>query len=144
MAIDAELWTIPLFAAFEPVALQELVASASLRNLKPGEVLFRRGEASDGGFVLTRGVIKLSSREDGRRANEKLVRPVALLGEIALIAPTTRPATGVAQEPSTLFHIRRAQFLLTLENHGATAGRVRELVKDRLEQFAETLRYSTE
>lgn len=141
MALEAELWRIPLFAAFEPTALQRLVLGATTRTLRPGDVLFRRGEEADRGFVLAKGAIALTTGEDGD-AREKIVRPVALLGEIAVIAPTMRPATATARETATLLEIPRTLFCETLESHPATAGRVRALFKDRLAQFSQTLSFS--
>jgi CRP-like cAMP-binding protein len=48
---------IPLFDAMEPQALRSLVFGGETRLLRAGETLFRRGEASDCGFVLTSGSI---------------------------------------------------------------------------------------
>jgi CRP-like cAMP-binding protein len=138
MAVDAELWRIPLFAALEPVALQELVLGATTRALAPGELLFSRGEAAQGGFVLTTGAIVLETREQGG-GPEKIVKPVTLIGEIALIAPTARPTFARAREDSTLLEIPRALFRETLESHPKTAGRVRALFKERLAQLAKSL-----
>jgi CRP-like cAMP-binding protein len=138
MALDAELWRIPLFAALEPVALQELVLGARSRALRQGDLLFSRGEAAESGFVLTQGAIVLETRAQGG-GPEKIVTPVALLGEIALIAPTARPAFATAREDSTLLEIPRALFRETLENHPTTAGRVRALLKERLAQLGKNL-----
>jgi CRP-like cAMP-binding protein len=140
MAFDAELWRIPLFAAFEPIALQELVLGARTRTLRPGDLLFSRGEAADGGFILTKGAIVLELRENDAR--EKIVRPVALLGEVAVIAPTTRPATAIARDASALLEIPRTLFCETLEAHPATAARVRTLFKIRLGQLKANLSLS--
>lgn len=140
MAIDAEVWRIAVFASFEPAALHELMAAAVARTLRAGETLFRRGEEADGGFLLTKGAIVLVTRDAGKQ--EKILRPVALLGEVAMIAPTTRPVTAIAREPSTVLAIPRALFCGTLEAHPVTAGRVRALFKDRLEQFSASLSVS--
>ena len=51
MAVNSDienLKSIPLFTAFEPGALQLLVFGAETRLLRAGDVLFRRGEASNG------------------------------------------------------------------------------------------------
>ena len=42
---------IPLFSIFEPNALRMLALSTETRLLRAGDVLFRRGEMSDGGYV---------------------------------------------------------------------------------------------
>ena len=141
MAVDADLWRIAVFAAFEPAALQELVVGAVPRALRAGETLFRRGEEAEGGFLLSKGAILLLTQDAGGK-HEKLLRPLALLGEVAMIAPTTRPVTAIAREPSTVLAISRALFCETLEAHPVTAGRVRSLFKDRLAQFSAGLSFS--
>lgn len=137
-AQTAELWRIPLFSVFDPEALRELAAGATLRSLRAGDVLFRRGEAADCGFVFSKGAIAV----DGGAAPNMILHPPALIGEIALIAPTTRPVTVTAREASSFLTIPRPLFRQTLEKHPATALRVRHLFKDRLEQFAASLRFA--
>lgn len=126
---------IPLFATFEPAALRMLAFSAETRLLHPGDVLFRRGEASDGGYILTMGSIGLDPHDDGRPP-EVAVAPWTLIGETALAAPTTRPSTAVASEPSTVLRVGRPLFLQILEQHPATAARAREYFRSRLVDFA--------
>ena len=143
MALDPEtdeLWRIALFTVFDPDAMQAIVAGARMRNLRAGDVVFRRGEEADCGFVLTRGAIALEARDIGF-PQEKILRPVAILGEIAMIASTKRPATAIAREPSSLMMISRALFCHTLEKHPTTAARVRKLFKDRLAQFTPALNF---
>lgn len=133
------LGRIPLFATFEPSALRMLAFSAETRLLHPGDVLFRRGEASDGGFILTMGAIGLDPRSDGfgdGRPPQVTLAPWTLIGETALVAPTTRPSTAVASEPSTVLRVGRPLFLQILEQHPATAARAREYFRSRLVDFA--------
>ncbi|WP_348645806.1 cyclic nucleotide-binding domain-containing protein [Methylocystis sp. H15] len=125
---------IPLFSIFEPNALRMLALSAETRLLRAGDVLFRRGEMSDGGYVLTLGSIALTAANDGR-PRSKIVRPWTLIGETALLAPSTRPAGAIAQEPATVLKILRPLFHLILEQHPATAARVRDFFRCRLLDF---------
>jgi CRP-like cAMP-binding protein len=142
MATDTDVWRIAVFAAFEPAALQELMAGAVPRLLRAGETLFRRGEEADGGFLLVEGAILLVTPDASKQ--EKILRPVTLLGEVAMIAPTTRPVTAIAREPSTVLAISRSLFCGTLEAHPVTAGRVRSLFKNRLAQFSAGLSFPAE
>ena len=98
-------------------------------------MLFRRGETADGGYLLAAGAIAIEGREPGAPA-EKILRPLVLLGETALVAATSRPMTAFAREPSTVLKISRTLFHQILEKHPATAARVRALFQDRLTQFA--------
>ncbi len=138
MALDTELdalTRIDLFAVFEAEALRALVYGAETRLLRAGNVLFRRGEAADGGYLLATGSIAIEGRDPGAQV-EKILRPLLLIGEIALIAATARPVTMFAREPSTVLKISRTLFHDILEKHPVTASRVRRLFQDRLQQFA--------
>lgn len=118
MALDddiANLRRIPLFEDFEVEALRLLTFSAETKLLRAGDALFRRGEPSDGGYILTNGSIALEKHDDGRPA-DKVLRPFALIGETALITETTRPVTAIAREPATILKITRALFLRILED----------------------------
>jgi CRP-like cAMP-binding protein len=98
-------------------------------------VLFRRGETADGGYLLAAGAIAIEGREPGAPAR-KILRPLVLLGETALVAATSRPMTAFAREPSIVLKISRTLFHQILEKHPTTAARVRQLFQDRLTQFA--------
>jgi CRP-like cAMP-binding protein len=108
--------------------------ASETRLLRAGDALFRRGEESDGGYILTIGSIALATHDDGRPPAQVL-RPWALIGEIALVAPSLRPVTAMALEPTTVLKIGRALFLQILEQHPATAARTRDFFRDRLLDF---------
>jgi CRP-like cAMP-binding protein len=137
------LTRIPLFANFEPGALRMLAFTSETRLLRAGDTLFRRGEASDGGYVLTIGSIALDRHDDGRPA-EKILRPWTLLGEVALVAASTRPVTAIAREPTTVLKIGRGLFHQTLEQHPLTAARARDFFRTRLMEFAEDMKFDDE
>jgi CRP-like cAMP-binding protein len=131
---------IALFQDFEPEALHMLALGAETRLLRAGDALFRRGERSDGGYILTSGAIALETKDDGRPA-EKIVRPFALIGEIALMASTMRPVTAIAREPTTVLKTPRVLFHRVLEQYPLTAARVRTFLSKRLKEFAKDLKF---
>ncbi len=136
MTLDDEidnLRRIPLFAIFEVGALQRLAFAAETRLLRAGDLLFQRGDESDGGFILMLGSIALTTRDAREPAH--VLRPWALIGEMALVAPSLRPVGARALEPSTVLKIRRALVLQVLEQHPLTAARVREFFRERLVDF---------
>jgi CRP-like cAMP-binding protein len=145
MAVDNDienLRLIPVFAAIEPEALRALSFRAETRLMRAGDYLFRKGEASDSGYILVTGSIALGAHDDGRPA-DKIVKPWALLGEIALIAQTTRPISAFALEPTTVLKISRALFHHVLEQHPHSAARVRQFFKSRLAEFSQKLNAET-
>lgn len=125
---------IPLFAIFEPGALRTLAFSSETRLLRAGDVLFCRGEVSDGGYILTMGAVALDPHDDGRPV-ECIVRPWTLIGETALVAASQRPVTAIAREPSTVLKISRDLFHQVLEQHPLTAARSRDFFRARVLEF---------
>ena len=99
MALEDDLRNLarnPTLAVLEPDALRRLALAATPRTLSIGDILFHRDEPSDGGFLLCAGSIALDP--SGYNSAARTVYPPALIGDMALITPTRRPATAVARE----------------------------------------------
>jgi CRP-like cAMP-binding protein len=129
---------IPLFAVFEAGAMNALAFRSESRVLRTGDVLFRRDDVSDGGFILTAGAVELYACDDA--APVLVAGPWTLIGETALIAETTRPVTAIAAEPATVLKISRPQFLDLLARHPDTAAQVHALFCERLREVAEAMK----
>ena len=84
-------------------------------------MLFHAGDAADGGYVVQEGSFELRPQR-ARRDGEIVAGPGTLLGELALITETKRPATAIAREPSTVIRISRSLFLKMLEGYPDAAG----------------------
>jgi len=129
---------IPLFGELEPEALRLIAFAAETRILRAGDVLFNRGDESDGGYIVLTGAIALDPIGDGGPAVQ-IVGPTALIGEIALISQTERPVTAIAREPSTVLKITRALFHRMLKEFPVSARRLRAAIQARLDTFAQEL-----
>ncbi|MGH6838519.1 MAG: cyclic nucleotide-binding domain-containing protein [Methylocella sp.] len=129
-----KLARIPAFAGIEPEALRLIAFSAETRILRAGDVLFRRDEVSNDGFVVLAGSIAMDASGDGS-ATARIIRPPALIGDLALLAQTRRPATALAREPSTVLRISRQLFRRVLHEFPQSAERLRQFVGARLHQF---------
>ena len=97
----------PLFHLLNRDALRLVAFAAENRMLRAGDVLFRKGDRSDGGYVVSRGAVALDARDDGSPATF-IAGPGALIGQAALFTRISRPATAAAREPSTVIRSRRA------------------------------------
>src|SRR5690606_6096598 len=110
-------------------ALRILAIGAESRYVHEGETLFAAGDASDCGYVIQEGSFRL---DGGRPAVGAIVAgPGTLLGELALIAETRRPATATALEPSTVIRISRSLFLKMLEGYPEAAYVLRDQIAAR-------------
>ena len=134
----AKLARNAILAALGPDALRLLAFSAETRTLRAGDILFRRNEASNGGFVVLSGSIALDASDHGSAA-ARIVRPPALIGEIALLTQTARPATAIAREPSSVLRISRLLFRRVLGEYPASAERLRHSLAARLSGFMNEL-----
>ncbi len=109
-------------------ALRLIAFSGETRILRAGDVLFRRHDVSDGGYVVQTGAITLETE----RGPATVVRAPALIGDAALIATTLRPATAIAREPSSVLRISRALFLRVLSEYPEGAARLNATLLARL------------
>jgi len=140
MALEEDLRNLACnlsLAALEPEALRRLALAATPRMLRAGEILFRRDEPSDGGYFLRSGSIAFDP--SGHDTAARIVRPPALIGDMALITPTRRPVTAVAREPSSILEIPRVLFQRVLSESPKSAERLRRLVATRLREFVNDL-----
>src|SRR5215218_6644121 len=77
MALEDDIATLsraPLFSLMDYDALRLVAFAGEHRALRSGDMLFRKGDTSDGGFVVTKGAVALEP-EPGHEAF--LAAPVA-------------------------------------------------------------------
>jgi CRP-like cAMP-binding protein len=137
MALDADvqrLAAIPLLAEIEIDALRLIAFSAETRILRSGDLLFTKGEKSTGGHVVVSGAVALLTSDDGGPAAQT-VGPGALVGEMALIAETVRPATAIARLPTVVMFIPRTLFHRVLREYPGGAARLRAAIEANLRNF---------
>jgi CRP-like cAMP-binding protein len=147
MALEDDIVTLskaPLFMHLSRDALRLVAFAAESRILRAGDMLFRKGDASDGGYVVSRGAIALDARDDGSPA-EFVAGPGSIIGQTALFIRIERPATATARESSTVIRIRPSLMHRVLEEfpdaamtiHALMAAELEELTKD-LERVRQT------
>lgn len=135
----AFLERVPTLALIGREALRVIAISVEHFSVGRGQALFREGDAADCAYVVQSGTFAIS-REDSelaRRPGQTVrVGPTALLGEMALLTDTRRPASAVALEESEVLRIPRTVFLRTLESYPEAA---RRLTKQLSAQITATL-----
>jgi CRP-like cAMP-binding protein len=137
MSIDDDitfLERVPTLSLLGREALRILAIGAESRYVHDGDVLFREGELADAGYVVQEGAFTLSSTSARWGQPPMTVGPGALIGELALLTETVRPATATATEPSSVIRIPRKLFLKMLEGYPDAAQRLREVVALRATQ----------
>lgn len=126
----AFLERVPTLRLLGRTALRILAIGAESRYIHDGEVLFYAGDAADGGYVIQEGSFALRPASQ-ISTSEVIAGPGTLLGELALLTETTRPATAVAREPSTIIRLSRSLFLKMLEGYPDAALTLRDQIAAR-------------
>lgn len=133
------LMQIEFFSRFETEAVKLILLTCEQQGFAAGEIVFKRGDISDGGYVIASGRIALYEG-DTAAAPALLAGPGVLIGELALISVTERPASAIAVEASSLLQISRGSFKRILQEYPLSAERLRERVSSRLSTFMADLK----
>jgi len=144
MALETKisiLTSAPLFSLLDRPLLQLLAFAAEPHLLQQGDILFRKGDPSDGGYVVAQGAITLDA---GDGSPMFVAEPGAVVGYTALFISTVHPATATAQARSavlritpTLMHYLLGQFpSAAVALHNVLAADVLSFA-DRLEQVGQ-------
>ncbi|KQT87455.1 Crp/Fnr family transcriptional regulator [Aurantimonas sp. Leaf443] len=129
MSLEGDIRTlrqVPLFEDLETDQLRLLAFGADHRQLRAGEVLFREAARADAGFVIVSGTVVMVQGEGARERVVGRFGPGTLLGEIALVTETRRPATARTESDCALIRIPRPVFRRMLEEFPAIAGALHE------------------
>ena len=99
-----------------PTALQDsLLHAASLRQLTPGQRLFRRGDPPCGLYAVLHGAMRIGAVDlTGREALLTLIEAPDWFGEIALFDQQPRTHDATAEGAVRLLHIPQASLLQLL------------------------------
>ena len=124
-----------LLGAMEHEALRLVAFSADRRSYRAGDELARQGLPALSSFLIVSGSLALNEHDDGRPASVVL-GPGALVGELALFADTTHPATVMAREPSTVLVIRREVVTRVLNEFPGSAAAIHLAISEKLRDFS--------
>jgi CRP-like cAMP-binding protein len=95
----------PVVGLLERDGLRLLAFAADSRRLRKGETLFRRGDRSDGGYVVMSGRIALRRASDADAEPDVVAGPGSLIGQVALFVRQQRAANAMALETTELLRI---------------------------------------
>ncbi len=127
-SIVAALGRVPLFSGLSTDDLTTLALVTSRRSLDVGMVLTTEGEVGEEFYVIERGVVTITAREQLLRT----LGPGDFLGEIAILFNSTRTATAVATEPGSLLVLPKADFLELLAANTSIEDKILTTASERL------------
>ena len=95
---------------------QALVSISTLREVRPGEVLFARGDSCNGMFAVLEGKLRASGTDDeGNEAVLTIVEPPVWVGEIPLFDGLPRTHDLIADGAALVVHVPQEALLAFLE-----------------------------
>ena len=136
MALDDDiriLSSVSLFQGFTQEHLRLLAFGAESLRLSAGKDLYEEGAAADSGYVVVRGRIALYRERDRERVTVGHAGPGAMLGELALIADTTRLTSAKAETDTDFLRLSRKLFHRILEEYPDLAFMLHGRIVDELQ-----------
>lgn len=133
---------VPFFSAMDHEALRLMAFAAENRDLPAGEVLFRKGDSGDGGFLVMSGAVDLDSSDHAGGLGARPATTGTLIGVHGLLAVVRRRQTATVREPSLVLAISRALFTRVLREYPTNAKTVRRLWARHLHEKLSNLKGS--
>lgn len=122
-----------LFAGLDREALAGLAGLCRAKDLPTGEILFHRGDRSDGCYMVIDGALKVFT--ETINGEETLIAMLAggdVVGEMGLIDGLPRSATVTALKPSSLAYLSTRDFTRFAEDNPAVYRHMLKIVSTRL------------
>ena len=126
----AVLRRVPFFERFDDEHLRLLAFGGENLRHGEGDVLFRVGDATDGGHVILSGQIRLT--RDAQDDPGERFKVATLLGQRALLVPTVRRHTAIAATRCETLLIRRSLFVRMLSEFPNLAAELHAEMADEL------------
>jgi CRP-like cAMP-binding protein len=128
------LRNVSIFADLDPATVTALERLTDVRDFAAGAVIVSQEDRGDALYVLVSGKVKvLLYGDSGREIILSIFKtPGDFFGEMSLLDNEPRSATVIADAPSRLLVLSRADFQAHLQTHPRTALRVLQEVSRRL------------
>jgi CRP-like cAMP-binding protein len=133
------LRTIDLFQAFTPAELDDLASRMMRRCIPSGATVFHQGDPGTSLFLLTEGVLEVSTSIATAAAPVILDRmhPGDIFGEMALLTGEPRSATVIALCEAVIFELSDEHLRPMLHDRAELAERLSDLMASRAQRNAE-------
>ncbi|MCB1191555.1 MAG: cyclic nucleotide-binding domain-containing protein [Leptospiraceae bacterium] len=123
---------IPIFSGANEMIINELALNLKPVIYTPGDIIFRKGEAGDEMYFISRGHVDILDAE----AKNVVVTLTegSFFGEIALLISTPRTATVRASDYCDLYTLNKATFDSVLAMFPEFAKKVQEIANARIKE----------
>lgn len=113
--------------------LDELIKALRKRKVKQGETIIKQGEIGDKFYIIGSGEVSVHIKKGFGRAKKVATLSTGdFFGEMALITDIPRTATVIAEEPTELFVLYKADFKKILMKNSKISSIINEALTKRL------------
>lgn len=114
---------IPIFEMLSPVDLEVLRGLWLPRELKQGDILFRKGDSGSSMYIIEEGTIDISvpAKENQGDVRVSLLNKGDFFGELSLVDGLPRTAKATAVSDCRLLEMRRVDFIQFVTGRPAVA-----------------------
>src|SRR6266513_3197939 len=133
---------VPLFAALDDAAADELCGYLHPLELKAGSSLFRVGDAGDAMYIIESGRVRITVTDaDGREVILASLGHGDFFGEMAMLDGHGRSADATVTEDSRLAVLTRENFLTFVSSDSRIVLEMLSAITQRLRRTDELLRH---
>jgi len=133
---------VPLFAALDDAAVDELFSYLHSVELKAGSSLFRVGDAGDAMYIIERGHVRITVTDaDGREVILASLGHGDFFGEMSLLDGHGRSADATVTEDSRLSVLTRQDFLNFVSSDSRIVLEMLSAITRRLRRTDDLLRH---
>src|SRR5947207_5622744 len=133
---------VPLFAALDDAAVEELCRYLHLVELKAGSNLFRVGDAGDAMYIIESGRVRITVTDaDGREVILASLGHGDFFGEMAMLDGHGRSADAAVTEDSRLRVLTREDFLNFVSSDSRIVLEMLSAITRRLRRTDDLLRH---
>lgn len=130
------LETSELFRELNGNDLQALKGFAQERKYRPGEDIFREGDAGDGIYSVKEGLVEISGIVGQNvRVSFSKVGAGEIFGEMAVLEDKPRSASATAREETTVYFLERTEMLKLVGRSPALSLSLLREISHRLREF---------
>jgi CRP-like cAMP-binding protein len=127
---------IPYLRSVPVADVQALATNLRERRYQAGDVIFRKGDSSEGLGVVLRGRVRtVTTSPEGREQVLKVFGPGRTFADIAVFDDEPQPADAIAVSESTVVFVPRDHLLELLKRHPEAAIDVIRLFASRLRAY---------
>jgi CRP-like cAMP-binding protein len=134
------LQRVPYFSSLPRPELRALETQLSARRYRAGEVIFRKGDESEGLCIVVEGRVKtVITSPEGREQVLKVFGPGRTFADIAVFDDEPQPAEAVAVSESLIAFVPQDKLFDLLRRHPDVAIEVLRLFASRLRAYKQVV-----